>query len=111
NPIANSLIYKIFFLIGSIKNVSEVINIISSSIDPIQTFILNDIKVQANIIIKTYNDIISDLHSNFRRRDAQIDRFSKIKEFESPTLKDINMTIIIMIENLGQIVGYLVRWI
>lgn len=112
NPIAMSLVIKIYSLFGSIKNVTELINIILSSIDPIPTNILNDIGNRANNIINTYNDIIYDLQSNFRRRDAQIGRFSKIiKELESPTLNDINMTIIIIIDNLGQILGHLTRWI
>ena len=91
------------------KKFLELINIVLSSVDSWTARSRNDLRNRANSIIKTYNDIIYDIHSNFRSRDAQIDRFSKIEELESPTLNDMNIKIIIL-ENLGQILGYLIRW-
>lgn len=110
NPIAKSLVFRIVFFYGAIEQFSNLIKIMSSKINPVKTVVPTFTRDQANVLINTYNDIIHDIHSNFRRRDAAIDQFSDFKLITEPTYDEVAKILYRMGVALYQALGYLVRW-
>jgi len=110
NPIAKSLVFRMVYLSGAIEQFSNVIKIKPINIDPTQTVVPTFTCSQANFLIKTYNDIISDIHSNFKRRDATVNDFSDFEELETPTFDDVSKTLYMMGISLYQAISYLIRW-
>ena len=110
NPIARSLVFRIFFLYGSLEKFNNLIKIMSINIDPLKTIVPSFTRDQANFLIKTYNDIICDIHSNFKRRDAYVDSFSNFEELKAPTFNDVAKRLYMIGMTLNQIMSYLIRW-
>lgn len=110
NPIAKSLVFRIYFLNEAIIPFSKLIKTMSIKINPLHTVVPNFTRAQANVLIKTYNHIIYDIHSNFKKRDAKIDSFSAFEELEEPTLDDVATVLYTMVIALNQAISYLLRW-
>ena len=110
NPIAKSIVFKMFFLHRSIEQLKNSLIVLSTSIDSLQNIVPNFTISQANFLIKTYNDIIYDIHTNFRRRDATVNGFSDFDEIEAPTYEDVANIAYMMEIALAQATSYLIRW-
>lgn len=110
NPIAKSLAFRIYYLHGSIVEFNNALQIVLSSINPVKTVVPTVTLSGINVLIKTYNDIISDIHLNFKKRDATVNSFSDFEELETPNYNDITKIVYRMAIALNQVMSYLVRW-
>ena len=110
NPIAKSLAFRMIYLSGAIEQFSNLIKPMSNDINPVKTVVPHFTRSQINVLIKTYNDIIHDIHSNFRRRDVTVNGFSDLEELEAPNLNDVNKILYTMWIALYQAISYLIRW-
>jgi len=109
NPIVQSISFRILnfhqSLIGFRDIVGELLKSISAydKAEP-------HIKEIANYQIITYNSIIEDLQTNFKKKDSYIKSFSKIDLFDEPTIADLGVMIHKISNNNLQILTYLIRW-
>jgi len=112
NPVARSVALRIFYLYNSLYKFADVCKEMGKKSDPLKTIVPSFTEEQTNFLIKTYNHIIDDFHSNFKKKDSLVDKFSPFNKLEqSPTINDVSKILFMMAINLVQMLCYLIRWI
>jgi len=108
-PVAYSIILRLWSLYNSINDLLNTAKIIGKNTDPASiapTFTTE----QTNFLISTYNSIIEDIHSNLRKKDPYVTKFSAFKLLHEPTINDVVKTLFMMETNALQIMSYMLRW-
>jgi len=110
-PTAQSLFLRLLLLCKSIRDFQRAMIEKETNVDLSTTSAHPLVVERANSFIKTYNNIIKDLHSHFAKKDSYVVEFSPIEEPEWTTIGDVLITLSMLEENAIQIMSYLVRWI
>jgi len=108
-PVAYSIILRFWSLYNSVNDLLNTAKVIGKNIDPASiapTFTTE----QTNFLISTYNSIIEDIHSNLRKKDPYVTKFSAFKLLHEPTINDVVKTLFMMETNALQIMSYMLRW-
>lgn len=66
---------------------------------------------ETSFLIRTYNNVIEDLHSHFGKKDSYVGKFSPFEELGEPTINDVAKTLFMMGTNISQIICYMIRWL
>jgi len=65
---------------------------------------------QTNVLVRTYNSIVKDLHLHLGKRDSYVTTFCALDELDEPTYGDVLSTLYTLVVNATQILAYLRRW-
>ena len=109
-PLISSLFTRLFFLYQALTHFSGAVKEMGIVSNPLKTEAPPFTLEQTNFLITTYNDIITDLHSNLGEEDSFIKKFSPINQLDKPTINDVAKTLFLMGMNSAQIMAYLLRW-
>ena len=109
-PIAQSIMFRFYLLHQSVDEFQKTVKAMGKEADPLRTIAPSFTKEQTNFLIRTYNDIVEDLHSHFGKKDSHVRGFSKLKELDEPTINDVAKTLFMMAMNISQIIYYMLRW-
>jgi len=109
-PVAFSIISRLYLFYQYINEFLKVVKAVERKVDPLRTPAPSFTKEQTNLLIETYNSIIEDIHSHFRKKDAYIKKFSTLEKLDTPTINDIAKTLYLMGINSSQIMCYMIRW-
>ena len=109
-PIAQSIMQRALLLYQSVGEFQKTVKEMGKHADPLRTIAPLFTTEQTNFLIRTYNTIIEDFHSHFKKKDSYVGKFSLFKELNEPTIDDVTKTLFMMGINISQIVSYLSRW-
>ena len=109
-PVTQSIMFRFYLLYQSIDEFQKTVKAMGKEVDPLRTIAPPFTKEQTNFLIRTYNNIIEDLHSHFGKKDSHVRKFSALKELEQPTMNDVAKVLFMMAMNVSQIIFYLFRW-
>ena len=109
-PVARSIMFRFYLLHQSVSEFQKTVKAMGQEADPLRTIALPFTKEQTNFLIRTYNNIIDDLHSHFGKKDSYVRRFSAFEELDEPTINDVAKILFMMAMNISQIIFYMARW-
>lgn len=109
-PVTQSIMFRFYLLYQSIDEFQKTVKAMGKEVDPLRTIAPPFTKEQTNFLIRTYNNIIEDLHSHFGKKDSYVREFSALEELKQPNMNDVAKILFMMAMNVSQIIFYLFRW-
>ena len=109
-PVAQSIMFRFYLLHQSIDEFQKTVKAMGKEADPLRTIAPPFTKEQTNFLIRTYNNIIEDLHTHLGKKDSYVHKFSALKELDEPTINDVAKILFMMAMNVSQIIFYMTRW-
>jgi hypothetical protein len=109
-PVARSITFRLYFLYQSISEFQKTVKAMGKDVDPVGTIAPPFTTEQTNFLIRTYNNVIKDLHLHFGKKDSYVRSFSAFSEIDEPTINDVAKILFTMGTNISQIICYMIRW-
>lgn len=109
SPVARSIMFRAFNLHQLISEFQKTVKTMGIDVGH-RTVAPEFTRDETNFLIRTYNTIIKDLHSNFGKKDSYIRTFTVATQLDVPTINGVAKSLFKMATTLSQIIWYLTRW-
>jgi len=83
-PVTQSIMFRFYLLYQSIDEFQKTVKTMGREVDPLRTIAPSFTKEQTNFLIRTYNNILEDLHSHLEKKDSYVRKFSALQELKQP---------------------------